>query len=43
MPGCGFPGLEGRTHVSIFPFHDCLVALVMKPYGVLTIIPELDG
>ncbi len=41
MPGCGFPGLKGRTHISLlflFFYH-----LVMKRYGVRLFLRRLTA
>jgi hypothetical protein len=41
MPGCGFPGLKGRTNaISILPSLCYLMALIINCYGVV-IIREL--
>ncbi len=43
MPGCGFPGLKGRTNaISILPSLCYLMALIINCYGVAN-IRELVG
>jgi hypothetical protein len=43
MPGCGFPGLKGRTNLSLFFLFNYLIALIMNRTIWSTIIPELGG
>jgi hypothetical protein len=41
MPGCGFPGLKGRTNVSLFFLF--FYHLVMKRYGVRLFLRRLTA